>query len=61
MIETLSESKKSEIEKKFIKLDVICENSDEANGIVEELLSCLIFKVTGNISRELKVLNKLYL
>ena len=52
MIEDLSEGKKSEIEGKFIKLDVTCENSNVANGIVNELSSCLIFKVTGNISRE---------
>jgi hypothetical protein len=54
MIEDLPESKKSEIEGKFIRLDVTCQNSNEANGIVEvtQLSSCLVFKVTGNISRE---------
>ena len=52
MIEDLPESKKSEIEGKFIRLDVTCQNSNEANGIVTQLSSCLVFKVTGNISRE---------
>ena len=52
IIEDLSQNKKSEIEGKFMKMDVTCENVNEENGIVEvtQLSSCLVFKVTGNIS-----------
>ena len=51
MIEDLSQVKKSEIEGKFMKLDIICENSNDATGIVEVIQDCLVFKITGNITR----------
>ncbi|XP_028397172.1 uncharacterized protein LOC114520991 [Dendronephthya gigantea] len=54
LLENLSDNKKLEFEGKFIKIDITCENSNEINGIVDVNLisSCIVFKVTGNITRE---------
>ena len=54
IIEDLSTSNADEIEGRFIKFDITCGSENSVNGSVEVLdqSSCVVFKVTGNLTRK---------